>query len=100
MASTIGTAPRSPAQERNARSRQPKPWKSVETKTATGRATNVSTAVSAIAAPATGPRRLGKTSSPSTTNSVTCATNASPSWKVTIERRSAMGVLPIQIATM
>ena len=76
--STIGTAPRSPAHASTTRSAAANGSRAVSANTATGRATNIST----IASPIAGPRRCssprGVTSSPSITNSATCATHAAP----------------------
>jgi hypothetical protein len=87
VASTIGTAPRSPAQPSRRRSRALKSLSAVDTQTATGRTTKTRSSASARPEPATSVSWRGNTRRPSTMNSVTCARNAMPSWKPTSCRR-------------
>ena len=84
VASTTGTAPRSPAQPRTACSRQVKPNGVVHRTVASGRATNTSTSARTVPSSATPPRSDGKTNSPRTRNIDNCATHAMPSWNVAI----------------
>src|SRR3954447_24406158 len=74
--STIGTAPRRPAHDKNACSRQAYRNGASERATASGRARKTRIAVRARADQATAPSWLGKTSSPRTTKRTTCARNA------------------------
>ena len=55
----------------------------VEAQTAAGRATSISTSAQREPGQATSSRSDGKTSSPRTMKSATCARKASPSWKAT-----------------
>ena len=80
VASTTGTAPRSPAQPSTTRSCQLKSSRAVATAAESGRATNTRISVSTVPSSHTSPRALGKTSRPSARNIVICATHASPSW--------------------
>ena len=90
IASTTGTAPRSPAQPRNAFSGMLKPLPSVLTSVASGRATNTTTSASSVPSHATSSRSAGKTSRPSVRNIVSCATHAMPSWNAVTVRLAGM----------
>ena len=81
VASTTGTAPRSPAHPSTMRSRALKSSNAVATATDSGRATNTRTSVSTVPSTHTSPSALGKTSRPRARNIAICATQASPSWK-------------------
>ena len=94
VASTTGTAPRSPAQPSTTRSAVVKRSKAVLTKAATGRATNTSTSASAVPLIATSPSSLGNTSSPSARNIAICATQASPWWNTVTVRLAGMRAEP------
>ena len=87
VASTIGTAPRSPAQPSSSRSRLVNLLKAVDAQTAAGLIASMSRNASATAGTATSSSRLGKTSRPRTMKSATWARNARPSWKATSWRR-------------
>ena len=87
VASTIGTAPRSPPHPRSSRSRELNPFRAVDAQTATGRIRTTSNSASTRPARATSASWRGKTSRPSTMNSATCARKASPSWNATSCRR-------------
>ena len=94
VASTTGTAPRSPAQPSTTRSAVVKRSKAVLMKTATGRATKTSTSASAVPLIATSPRSLGNTSSPSARNIEICATHASPWWNTVTVRLAGIRAEP------
>ena len=91
---TMGTAPRRPAQPRNVRSLAVKSLNAVEANTASGRTTTTRSSARTKPDTITSGRSLGNTSSPSTTNIVTCARNASASWNATRWPRCREGVLP------
>jgi hypothetical protein len=95
VASTTGTAPRSPAHPSAIRSGTEKPRPMVPANAAIGRATNTSSSASRIPSSHTAPKSDGKTSSPRTRNMPSCATHARPSWKVVIVRRAGVDELPI-----
>ena len=90
MASQIGVAPRSPAQPSISRSRTFSGASAVAAKAATGRATKISTAESAIPLSAISPRALGKISSPRRMKRAIWETQPSPSWKETTVRLAGM----------
>ena len=87
MASTMGTAPRSPAQLTSTRSTSRNRIHPIDTSTASGRATRTSTTATPNAAAASASRRLGNTSRPSSRNNPICAVDANPSRKVRTARR-------------
>ncbi len=95
VAKTTGVAPRSPAHPRTSRSRTSNPWKTVATRTDSGRATTTATTASAVPSSAMSPSSLGRTSNPSVKNIASCATHARPSWKVTIVRLAGRSVEPM-----
>ena len=78
VASTTGTAPRSPAQPRTSLSLTEKESSAVETKVATGRATNSRSSASTVPSIQTSSRRLGNTSRPRARNIVIWATQPRP----------------------
>ena len=86
VASTTGTAPRSPAQPRTSRSRALKRSKAVASAVASGRATKATTRAIRVPSTSTSPSWLGKTSKPRVRKSVIWATQARPSWKAVIVR--------------
>ena len=81
VASTIGTAPRSPAQDKKPCWRQGIRSGSVATATAAGRAASTSTDPTAIAGMICAGSRAGEASSPSITNRPIWASQATPSAK-------------------
>ncbi len=81
VASTIGTAPRSPAQDKNACCRQPSRSGSVAASTAAGRARNTSTSPTTMAGRTWAGSRAGEASRPSMTNSPIWASQPIPSAK-------------------
>jgi len=86
VASVIGTAPFSPTQERKVSSRQLNRNPSVDVRTATGRATSMSTTVISSACPLTPSRRLGKHNNPNATNMMIWASQAMASWNLRMPR--------------
>ena len=94
VASTTGTAPRRPAQPRNAFSRHSKPLPIVATSVATGRATKTTTSASSVPLPAISPSSDGNTSRPSVRNMPSCATQASPSWNAVTVRLAGRSADP------
>lgn len=86
VASTIGTAPRSPAQDTISLSARVSGVQASAISTLTGRATNARNSATASPLPATGGSCEGKTSRPSVRNITICISQAVPSWKRTIER--------------
>ena len=95
VASTIGTAPRSPAQEMNASSRSGIGWTIALTSTESGRATRVSTRPATTAYPMVSRSiRPGESSSPSITNSPIWASQARPSAKDRVAARCGSSALP------
>ena len=95
VASTIGAAPRRPAQPIVTRSATEKRAPIVATNAATGRATNMSTTARSAAFGAISTRRPGKTRSPSIRNIPSCASHARPSWKVVIVLSAGLGRPPM-----
>ena len=93
MANTIGVAPRRPAQPSISRSGTLNPQ--ATTSVASGRATTAVKMANAPPVRTTSPSRDGNTSSPSNRNSPSWATQATPSWKVTIVRRAGVETVPI-----
>ncbi len=94
VASTTGTAPRRPAQPSTTRSATPKPIRGVETNTASGRATTVTTKASTVPSTTNSPSCAGFTSSPSARNITTWASQPMPSWKVMIVRLAGIRADP------
>ena len=93
--STIGTAPRSPAHDRNASSRHGIGCTTELTSTDSGRATKVSTRPATIASPTIERvSRPGESSSPSITNSPIWASQATPSAKDRVAPRCGRSELP------
>ena len=94
IANTIGVAPRSPAQPSISRSRRSKSARSVNSTADSGRA--IAAVTIAIAAPSgmMSSSSLGNTRSPSIRKRPSCATQARPSWKVTIVRRAGVDAVP------
>ena len=84
VASTTGTAPRSPAQPSTSRSRLPKLANSVAGKTASGRATAAATSASTVPSTAMSSSWCGNTSRPRVRNIPTWATHARPWWNAVI----------------
>ncbi len=81
VATTIGTAPRSPAHDRNTCSRHCTRNHVVVSATEAGRATSSNAAPTPTAGQTRSPSRDGVTSSPSSTNNPIWANQASPSAK-------------------
>ena len=95
VARTIGTAPRSPAHERKASSRQCIGWTSAATATERGRASRVSPSPATMAMLTVSRSiRLGETSRPSITNSPIWASQATPSEKDRVACRWGSSALP------
>ena len=94
VASTIGTAPRSPAHPTSADSRRRNPKPLIEITAARGRATKISTAAMRKPSPAIPPNSPGFTSRPSVRNSAIWLTQARPSWKSRTVRRLGIDALP------
>jgi hypothetical protein len=94
VANTIGVPPRSPAQPSISRSRRLNFAPSVEMTAAAGRA--IAAVTNAIAAPSgmMSTSWAGNTSRPSVRKRPSCATHASPSWKVTIVRLAGDEAVP------
>ena len=89
MPSTIGTAPRRPAQPSSARSRAREVAQRRRDPDGGGTDHEHEQRGEREPGSATAGRSLGNTSRPSTTNIVTCARNASPSWNATSWRAVA-----------
>ena len=100
VASQIGIAPRRPAQPSITRSRLLKGAKALETKAASGRATNISAADSSSPSPATSPSPLGKTSRPSRAKSEIWAIHERPWWKAIVVGRAGTAPVPRMSAAM
>ena len=100
VASQIGIAPRRPAQPSISRSRLSNGDSALATKAASGRATKISTTATSSAAPAWSSSPLGKTSSPSNTNSEIWAIQERPWWKAIVVWRAGIGPVPRIRATM
>jgi hypothetical protein len=81
VASTMGTAPRRPAQETNACSRSGIPNGVAHNRTEIGRATNVSATPTTRAGSSASPSRAGEASRPRTTNRPIWDSQARPSAK-------------------
>ncbi len=96
----IGTAPLTPAHEMKVSSRLAKPKPARLTSTVSGRATNTRTREIRTAGAATWSKRLGKTSSPISTNMPICDSQANPSWNSRMPRLAGIAVLPITIPAM
>ena len=94
VANTIGVAPRRPAQPSSNRSRSEKWLSAVTITAATGRATAAVMRAIAIDCHALSSSWCGNTSSPSVRKSPSCATQASPSWNVTIVRLAGVDAVP------
>ncbi len=94
VASTIGTAPRSPAQDRKACWRQGTRSGRVETITARGRAMSTRTDPATRAGTTAPGSRLGEASSPSMTNSPIWASQATPSAKPRVAGPCGSRTLP------
>jgi hypothetical protein len=94
VANTTGTAPRSPAQPSTIFSPTLKPWPTVTSSVASGRAITAVTSAIAVPSSAIAPRSSGNTSSPRIRNSASWAIQARPSWKVTIVRRAGVVAVP------
>ncbi len=94
VASTIGTAPRRPAQDKNACSRQGKRSGSVETTTARGRAMRTRMVPTTRAGRIWAGSRAGEASSPSMTNNPIWASQAMPSAKPRMAGRCGSRMLP------
>ena len=93
--STIGTAPRRPAQDRNESSRQGIGWTTALASTDSGRATNVRSRPAAIASPTVeAVIRPGDSSRPSITNSPIWASQATPSAKERVAARCGRSLFP------
>ena len=84
VASTTGTAPRSPAQPSTIRSRLPSFANTVAGKTASGRATAAAISASTVPWSQMLSSWCGNTSRPSVRNMPTWATHASPWWNAVI----------------
>ncbi len=95
VAKTIGTAPRSPAQDRNDSSRHGIGCTAALTSTESGRATKVSTSPATSASPTVSQvSRSGESSSPSITNRPICAIHAMPSENDRVAARCGRSELP------
>jgi hypothetical protein len=94
VASTIGTAPRRPAQDRNARSRPGSRNGSVAASTAAGRARNTRTRPTAMAGRIWAGSRAGEASKPSMTNSPIWASQPIPSAKPRVAGPCGSRALP------
>ncbi len=89
------TAPRSPTQAMNSRSRQLNRNGARQMNTATGRATSIKANATTTAGTALLSSRCGEASSPSSTNITICASQVAASRKVTTELWARVGRLPI-----
>ena len=86
VASTTGTAPRSPAHPSTSRSRALYGRTRSRRRSRSGLATSIMTTATSVPSSSTSPSWLGNTSSPRVRKRAICATQASPSWKAVIVR--------------
>jgi hypothetical protein len=96
VASTTGTAPRSPAQPMIRRSRAVNFANVVASAEPSGRATTATTSASTVPSTATSPSSDGNTSRPSVKNIVSWAIQARPSWNAVMVRLAGIAVEPSQ----